>query len=112
MYQGNQFYVSSAKDTSQNAGVIYESIELEDFEFDMTTGIFYYPCPCGDLFEIALSELILGSDLAPCPSCSLIVKVLFTMEELVQYSGTSIDEQSGILFFYDAFLTYQALSGF
>ncbi len=27
---------------------IYEEIEIEDMVFDESTGIYTYPCPCGD----------------------------------------------------------------
>ena len=32
----------------------YDEIEIEDFEYDEDEGIYYYPCPCGDLFQISL----------------------------------------------------------
>lgn len=30
----------------------YDEVEIEDFEFDQDTDIYYYPCPCGDRFQI------------------------------------------------------------
>ena len=32
---------------------IYDEIEIEDFDFDPEMGMFYYPCPCGDRFQIS-----------------------------------------------------------
>lgn len=29
---------------------IYDEIEIEDMDFDEETGIFTFPCPCGDKF--------------------------------------------------------------
>lgn len=34
------------------SGTIYDEIEIEDFDFDPEFKIFYYPCPCGDRFQI------------------------------------------------------------
>lgn len=33
---------------------VYDEIEIEDLDFDEQTGIFTYPCPCGDKFNITL----------------------------------------------------------
>ena len=32
--------------------VFHDEVEIEDFEFDPETDTYYYPCPCGDQFEI------------------------------------------------------------
>ena len=37
---------------------------------------YYYPCPCGDRFAITKEELQCGEEVATCPSCSLIIKVI------------------------------------
>ena len=55
----------------------HDEVEIEDFEYDEETELYYYPCPCGDRFEIARSMLADGEDVATCPSCSLIVKVIY-----------------------------------
>lgn len=56
---------------------IYDEIEIEDMVFDKAIGIFHYPCPCGDRFEIALADLRDGEEIAVCPSCSLMIRVIF-----------------------------------
>lgn len=33
--------------------VYHDEIEIEDFEYDKEEDIYYYPCPCGDRFEIS-----------------------------------------------------------
>ena len=33
---------------------IYDEIEIEDFEFDAELSSYFYPCPCGDRFQITL----------------------------------------------------------
>lgn len=30
----------------------YDEIEIEDFEYDSEQDTYYYPCPCGDRFQI------------------------------------------------------------
>ena len=32
--------------------VYHDEIEIEDMEYDEETETYYYPCPCGDRFEI------------------------------------------------------------
>lgn len=70
---------------------VYEEVGLQDLEFDALNQQFVYPCPCGDLFELSLSDLraavaastaTRGFAIASCPSCSLRVKVLFDPERL------------------------------
>ena len=56
---------------------IYDEVEIEDFTWDATLQIYHYPCPCGDRFEIGLADLQDGEDIAVCPSCSLMVRVIF-----------------------------------
>ncbi|KAK6631811.1 Diphthamide biosynthesis protein 3 [Polyplax serrata] len=59
----------------------YDEIEIEDFEYDSEQDTYYYPCPCGDRFQITKAELIAGEETATCPSCSLIVKVIYDKED-------------------------------
>ena len=40
-------------ETVQN---IYDEIEIDDMDFE--EGKFYYPCPCGDKFQITLVSLL------------------------------------------------------
>lgn len=56
---------------------IYDEIEIEDMTFDPNLQIYTYPCPCGDRFEIAIDSLRDGEDIAVCPSCSLMIRVIF-----------------------------------
>lgn len=55
----------------------YDEIEIEDMTFDPTLQIYHYPCPCGDRFEISIADLRDGEDVAVCPGCSLMIKVVF-----------------------------------
>lgn len=62
---------------------IYDEIEIEDMTFDPNLQIYTYPCPCGDRFEIAIDSLRDGEEIAVCPSCSLMIRVIF---DVVSYS--------------------------
>lgn len=62
---------------------VYDEVEIEDMTYDETLQIYHYPCPCGDRFEIALYDLMDGEDIGVCPSCSLMIRVIF---EVVSFS--------------------------
>ncbi|VEU23317.1 DEKNAAC104580 [Brettanomyces naardenensis] len=64
---------------------IYDQIEIEDFTFDEELQTFSYPCPCGDKFQISLGDLEDGENIAVCPSCSLMVEVIFEKEDLQDF---------------------------
>lgn len=63
--------------------VYHDEIEIEDFEYDEETETYYYPCPCGDKFEITKEDLQNGEDVAKCPSCSLMLKVIYDLEDFM-----------------------------
>ncbi|KAL5011356.1 hypothetical protein ScPMuIL_009907 [Solemya velum] len=63
--------------------VFHDEIEIEDFEYDEETEIYYYPCPCGDRFEITKEDLMNGEDVATCPSCSLMLKVIYDIDDFM-----------------------------
>lgn len=65
--------------------VYHDEIEIEDFDYDPETDSYYYPCPCGDRFQITKEELSAGEEVATCPSCSLVVKVIYDPEDFVNY---------------------------
>lgn len=58
----------------------YDEIELEDFEYEQTSETYFYPCPCGDRFQISLEELKNGEEIARCPSCSLMLRVIYDLK--------------------------------
>ncbi|KAF4126327.1 diphthamide biosynthesis protein 3 [Geosmithia morbida] len=61
---------------------IYDEIEIEDMTFDEALQLYNYPCPCGDKFQIALEDLRDEQDIAVCPSCSLMIRVIFDLDDL------------------------------
>lgn len=58
-------------------GAYYDEIEIEDMAWDDEKRVFHYPCPCGDRFEISRGQLANYEDVATCPSCSLIIRVIY-----------------------------------
>ena len=72
---------------------IYDEIEIEDMTFDPDLQLYTYPCPCGDRFQIALGDLQDKEDIAVCPSCSLMIRVIFDavcFSALRKASGTTM----------------------
>jgi diphthamide biosynthesis protein 3 len=63
--------------TTANMGAFYDEIEIEDMVWDAENGVYHYPCPCGDRFEISRMQLSNYEDVATCPSCSLIIRVVY-----------------------------------
>ena len=63
---------------------IYDEIEIEDMTYHEATTLYTYPCPCGDQFEISLADLQDGEEIAVCPSCSLMIKVIFDAVSIVE----------------------------
>ncbi|KAG6354700.1 hypothetical protein INS49_004718 [Diaporthe citri] len=62
---------------------VYDEVEIEDMTYDETLQTYHYPCPCGDRFEIALADLQDESnDIAVCPSCSLMIRVIYEVDSL------------------------------
>lgn len=59
----------------------YEEVSLADMIVADEKDRLLFPCPCGDLFEISLDDFSKGGDVAQCPTCSLTIKVIFTVEE-------------------------------
>lgn len=77
----------SGPEQSKDEVDIYDEIEIEDMTYDSDLRIYHYPCPCGDRFEILVSELREGNDIAVCPGCSLMIRVIFEVEDLVEKNG-------------------------
>ncbi|KAF2107262.1 hypothetical protein BDV96DRAFT_303115 [Lophiotrema nucula] len=61
---------------------IYDEVEIEDCFYDETLQIYHHPCPCGDRFEISISDMRDGEDIARCPSCSLQIRIIFDASDL------------------------------
>ncbi len=69
----------------------YDEVDLEDMEWSEELEAFTYQCPCGDFFQITLEELRRGEDVAHCPSCSLVLLVIYDPEDVeVRAVGASV----------------------
>ena len=75
--------MASDESSEEQNLVFHDEIELEDFEYDEEEETYYYPCPCGDRFAITKEELEAGEEIAECPSCSLIVKVIYDSDDFI-----------------------------
>jgi len=71
-------------------GMYYDEIEIEDMAWDEEKRVYYYPCPCGDRFEISRKQLTNCEDIATCPSCSLIIRVVY---DPLDYEDDEEDEE-------------------
>lgn len=65
---------------------VYDEIEIEDMTYDSTLQMYHYPCPCGDRFEIGIADLRDGEDIAVCPSCSLMIRVIYEVVSTISQS--------------------------
>jgi len=63
--------------------IYHDEVEIEDFDYDEELETYFYPCPCGDRFEITKEELELGEEVATCPSCSLVIRVIYDQEDFL-----------------------------
>lgn len=82
------FFYRCRKDcatTIQGRMYEYEEVPLCELTFDLAEQKLRYPCPCGDLFEMLLADLIGGKDIAQCPTCSLTIKVLYNESERLAF---------------------------
>jgi diphthamide biosynthesis protein 3 len=64
------------------SGGAYDEVDLDDMEWNGELKAYTYQCPCGDFFQITLDELKRGEDVAHCPSCSLVLVVIYDASEL------------------------------
>ncbi|KAJ1553486.1 Diphthamide biosynthesis protein 3, partial [Nowakowskiella sp. JEL0078] len=76
-------------------------VELEDMFFDSELNTYFWDCPCGDRFQITevrhshsntsgdnkltQEELRDGEDIARCPSCSLLLRVIYDPEDFCNF---------------------------
>lgn len=65
--------------------------------FDSTLQIYHYPCPCGDRFEIGIDDLRDGEEIAVCPSCSLMIRVVFEVESLPKTESLEQGQQQQVV---------------
>ena len=59
------------------SNIYYDEVEIEDMQYNPTKQIWTYPCPCGDQFILTIDQFNDGEEIAKCPSCSLIIKIIY-----------------------------------
>jgi len=77
-------------------GAYYDEIEIEDMAWDDVKKVFHYPCPCGDRFEISKAQLRDCEDIATCPSCSLIIRVIYDPLDYEDYESEDEDDEGEV----------------
>jgi hypothetical protein len=55
--QGGNANTVIVADIDLNSGGVYDEVEIEDLDFVEEDSTFYYPCPCGDKFQITLVSI-------------------------------------------------------
>jgi diphthamide biosynthesis protein 3 len=40
------------EEAAEESGGVYDEVEIEDLEWNDGDSTFYYPCPCGDKFQV------------------------------------------------------------
>lgn len=60
---------------------VYDDVEIEDMSWDAELLAYTYQCPCGDVFQITKDELRDGEEIAHCPSCTLVVRVIYDPDD-------------------------------
>jgi len=73
--------MSTTVTVTLNASGFYDEVEIEDMEYNDDDETYYFPCPCGDRFQITMEQIRDGEEIAKCPSCSLTIKVIFNPED-------------------------------
>lgn len=66
---------------------VYDEVEIEDLDFEVDNQMFYYPCPCGDKFQISLADVKEGKTIGKCPSCSLTIRVIYDGNSYKEYEA-------------------------
>ncbi|KAK9900154.1 zf-CSL-domain-containing protein [Cystobasidium minutum MCA 4210] len=74
----------------------YDEIEIEDMTWDEVKQVYHYPCPCGDRFEITRPQLAEGYDVGQCPSCSLLIRIIFDQMDFEEYAENNDEPEEEI----------------
>ncbi|KAK1867747.1 hypothetical protein I4F81_010248 [Pyropia yezoensis] len=56
---------------------VYDEVEIEDMEWNSELDAFTWSCPCGDIFRLTVAEMRAGEEIATCPSCTLLLRVIY-----------------------------------
>lgn len=56
---------------------VYDEVEIEDMDWNSELDAFTWSCPCGDIFRLTVAEMRAGEEIATCPSCTLLLRVVY-----------------------------------
>ncbi|KAI9207711.1 DnaJ domain-containing protein [Polychytrium aggregatum] len=74
-------YDAELKDRSQKyIGPIDADVDIDEMQYDEDTRSFVFPCRCGGLYVATEANLEVRNDVAPCSTCSLRIRVLYSIE--------------------------------
>ena len=91
---GERVDVGSLQPERELRAMVYEEVEIDEMDYDEEQGLYTYECPCGDLFQISEEELAEGEEIAYCPSCSLVIRVLYDPADFEFEDGKNVAEGS------------------
>lgn len=57
--------------------VFHDEVEIEEFQHDEDSEMYFCPCLCGDDFSITSKDLENGEDVAMYLSCSFIITLIY-----------------------------------
>lgn len=60
--------------------IYHDEVEIEDFEYDEDDEMYYYPCPCGDRFQITKVFKVLCSAHKPTVLPNLLIYSWFAIK--------------------------------
>lgn len=72
----------------------WDEVDLLDMTYEEPNEMYTYPCPCGDFFVFSLEDVYDLEEIAPCPSCSLLLRVKYDPEEFLSKVEIVSPEQS------------------
>uniref|UniRef100_A0A5F9D1B5 Diphthamide biosynthesis protein 3 n=1 Tax=Oryctolagus cuniculus TaxID=9986 RepID=A0A5F9D1B5_RABIT len=73
--------------------LFHNEVEIKDFQYDEDLETYFYPCLCGDNFFITKEAPENDEDVATCPSCFLIIKVIYDKDHVWRNSPSPINQQ-------------------
>ncbi|XP_077024096.1 diphthamide biosynthesis protein 3-like [Tamandua tetradactyla] len=63
--------------------MFHDEVEIKDFQYEENVEIYLYPCLYRDNFSITKEWLENGEDVAMCPNCSLVIKVIYDKDQFM-----------------------------
>jgi len=56
--------------------VYHDEVEIEDFEYDEELETYFYPCPCGDQFQISKVVSYVPGIFSTCSACMCCISTI------------------------------------